>query len=117
MARISTSVYDDVCPNDPTCERFGFDQNGPTQMMQNSMVYKMVKHGFTEQGKVVSVDKRLFKEVHTSEHGLARVFKVMNVSDESKEWISQNRECDGGGWYCPGLYKGFWLVYICFSSK
>jgi len=101
MARISTSVYDDVCPNDPTCDRFGFGHDGkPTEMMTNSLVYKLVKHGF----EGTRANSRLFTEVHTSEHGLIRVFKVTNTSAESKEWIKNNKQCDGGGWYCPGQY-------------
>ena len=117
MARISTSVYDDVCPNDPTCDRFGFDHSGrPSEMMRNSMVFKLVKHGF----EGVTANPRLFKEAHTSQNGLIRVFKVQNVSEESKEWISNNYECDAGGWYCPGKYppaldKLFQVFFLIFS--
>jgi len=35
LARIANSVFDDVCPGDPTCRYFGFDQEGnPTPMME-----------------------------------------------------------------------------------
>jgi len=45
--------------------------------------------------------------VHTTKYGLLRVFKVMNVSQESKAWIADpsNRVCDApGSWYCVGQY-------------
>ncbi|CAE8655356.1 unnamed protein product, partial [Polarella glacialis] len=45
--------------------------------------------------------------VHTTKHGLMRVFQVMNVSQESKDWVANpaNRECDApGSWYCVGKY-------------
>eukprot|EP00398_MALV-I-01_sp_L67-1_P000483 gene483-490_t len=94
--------YDDICPDDPTCSRFGFNSDrSPTEMMKNSMVYKLHSHNI-QPG--VKADKRLWQEVHTSKHGLVRIFKVLNVSEESKEWVKQNRQCDGGGWFCPGQY-------------
>merc|ERR1712048_22608 len=49
----------------------------------------------------------LFEEMHTTQHGLRRVFKVLNVSQESKDWVadSKNRLCDApGSWYCVGQY-------------
>ena len=34
-----------------------------------------------------------------------RIFKIMSVSKESKEWVEKNRKCDApGSWYCPGQY-------------
>jgi dolichyl-diphosphooligosaccharide--protein glycosyltransferase len=45
MARIGNSVYDDICPGDPTCRAFGFDRQGtPTPMMANSLLYKLHSH-------------------------------------------------------------------------
>ena len=40
-------------------------------------------------------------------YGLVRIFKVMDVSLESKEWVADpaNRICDApGSWYCTGQY-------------
>ena len=51
------------------------------------------------------LDPKLFKEVHTTKHGLMRIFQVLNVSSESKAWVAdpQNRICDApGSWYCVG---------------
>lgn len=29
----------------------------------------------------------------------------MSVSQESKDWVIQNRQCDApGSWFCPGRY-------------
>jgi len=38
MARIANSVYNDLCPGDPTCAHFGFYSDGtPTPMMAKSL--------------------------------------------------------------------------------
>lgn len=53
------------------------------------------------------MDPKLFKEVHTTKYGLMRIFKVLGVSEESKNWIADpaNRKCDApGSWYCVGQY-------------
>jgi len=104
LARIANSVFPDVCGNDdPTCNKFGFYQGGePTPMMAQSFLYKAVMHNL-EDG--IRLAETRFQEVHTTKHGLMRVFKVVNVSAESKEWISKNRVCDApGSWYCVGQY-------------
>merc|ERR1712083_1264126 len=52
-------------------------------------------------------ERTIWKEVHTTQHGLMRVYKVLNVSKESKQWIADpaNRVCDApGSWYCVGQY-------------
>eukprot|EP00929_Paragymnodinium_shiwhaense_P063637 TRINITY_DN3179_c0_g1_i1.p1 TRINITY_DN3179_c0_g1~~TRINITY_DN3179_c0_g1_i1.p1 ORF type:complete len:896 (-),score=247.08 TRINITY_DN3179_c0_g1_i1:70-2757(-) len=104
LARIGNSVFPDHCgDDDPKCNKFGFYGDGsPTPMMAKSLLYKMVKNGMG-----AKVDPRLFQEVHTTKYGLMRVYKVMNVSDESKAWIADpaNRVCDApGSWYCVGQY-------------
>jgi len=105
MARIANSVYPDLCPDDPTCSAFGMDQNGnPTDMMKDSLLYKLVLHN---QKKGSRANPHLFKEAYSSKHGLVRIFKVMNVSEESKAWAAnpENWECDApGSWYCNGQY-------------
>jgi len=105
MARIANSVYSDVCPGDPTCRSFAVDQKGvPTQMMSESLLWKLHGHG---KKPGVQANPRLFKEAYTSEHGLVRIFQVMNISRESKEWVADpaNRKCDApGSWFCEGQY-------------
>eukprot|EP00933_Yihiella_yeosuensis_P044935 TRINITY_DN40230_c0_g1_i1.p1 TRINITY_DN40230_c0_g1~~TRINITY_DN40230_c0_g1_i1.p1 ORF type:complete len:882 (-),score=156.38 TRINITY_DN40230_c0_g1_i1:129-2774(-) len=105
LARIGNSVFPSHCgDDDPRCNKFSFYGDGtPTPMMAKSLLYRLVKHNM--QG--VKVDERYFKEVHTTKYGLMRVYKVMNVSQESKDWIAdpKNRICDApGSWYCVGQY-------------
>jgi dolichyl-diphosphooligosaccharide--protein glycosyltransferase len=48
-----------------------------------------------------------FKEVYTTKYGKVRIFKILSVSKESKEWVADpaNRICDvEGGWFCRGQY-------------
>jgi len=105
MARIANSVYGDVCPGDPTCNMFGFYNDGrPTPMMAASLLYNLIGH---KQRPGVVVDSSLFQEAYSSKYGLVRIFKVMNVSKESKAWAADpaNRKCDApGSWYCVGQY-------------
>jgi hypothetical protein len=105
MARIGNSVYHDICPGDPTCSQFGFYQGGiPTPMMEKCLLYKMVRYG--EPG-VPPLDPKRFTHAYSSKYGKIRIFKVMNVSKKSKEWVAdpKNRVCDApGSWYCTGQY-------------
>merc|ERR1719491_2894702 len=55
----------------------------------------------------VLVDPNRFQEVLTSKYGRCRVYKILDVSQESKKWAAdpQNRVCDApGSWYCSGQY-------------
>jgi len=106
LARIGNSVYPDHCgDDDPKCSKFGFYQGGePTPMMAKSLLYKAVKHNLAPG---VKLDPQYFQEVHTTKHGKMRIYKVMNISQESKDWIADpaNRVCDSpGSWYCVGQY-------------
>ncbi|ORC83343.1 putative oligosaccharyl transferase subunit [Trypanosoma theileri] len=108
MARIGNSVYRDICPvDDPLCSNFGFydsDFNRPTPMMQKSLLYNLHGHGSVPG---VYVDEKLFQLVHVSRYGLVKIYKVMNVSQESKEWVAnpKNRKCSPpGSWLCAGQY-------------
>eukprot|EP00931_Biecheleriopsis_adriatica_P073330 TRINITY_DN47637_c0_g1_i1.p1 TRINITY_DN47637_c0_g1~~TRINITY_DN47637_c0_g1_i1.p1 ORF type:complete len:816 (-),score=151.62 TRINITY_DN47637_c0_g1_i1:34-2445(-) len=108
MARIANSVYSDVCPQDPLCRNYRVDrQTGkPTEMMARSLLWKLHQHDGAEQGEV-QVDPELFEESYTSKHGFVRIFKVLNISAESKAWASDpaNWKCDApGSWYCEGQY-------------
>lgn len=106
LARIGNSVFPEHCgDDDPKCNKFSFYEDGsPTPMMAKSLLYKLCQHKVTPG---VTVDPKLFQEVHTTQHGLMRVYKVMNVSKESKAWVAdpKNRVCDApGSWYCVGQY-------------
>jgi len=106
LARIGNSVFPDHCgDDDPRCTKFGFYQDRtPTPMMAKSLLYKAVMHNLAPG---VKLNSSLFQEVHTTKRGKMRVYKVMNVSQESKDWIAdpKNRVCDApGSWYCVGQY-------------
>lgn len=108
MARIGNSVFRDICPeDDPLCSTFGFFNNDfgqPTPMMRDSLLYNLHISG---EAPGVEVDRRMFRLVYKSRYGLVKIFKVMNVSAESKAWVRdpKNRKCDApGSWLCPGQY-------------
>jgi len=107
LARIATSVYDDVCPGDPKCRKYGFidDQRTPTPMMAQSLLYKLHSH---KQKPGVLVDESLFREVFTSKYGKVRIYQVLDVSEESKAWVADpaNKLCDAppDDWHCSGQY-------------
>jgi len=105
LARIGNSVFPDHCgDDDPKCNKFSFYQDGaPTPMMAKSILYNFVNDG----AKGAKADKRLWQEVHKTKYGLMRVYKVLNISQESRTWIAdpKNRICDApGSWYCVGQY-------------
>lgn len=53
----------------------------------------------------VEADRNRFREVFKSKYGKVRIYKILSVSKESKEWVEKNRVCDApGSWYCPGQY-------------
>ncbi len=62
IARIASSVYDGICPNDPFCRTFGFTDNGNkvTPSMARSLLYNLVAAGRDPNAKV---DPSLFQEV------------------------------------------------------
>mmetsp|Transcript_41640 Transcript_41640/g.50670 ORF Transcript_41640/g.50670 Transcript_41640/m.50670 type:complete len:1014 (-) Transcript_41640:84-3125(-) len=106
LARIANSVYRDVCPNDPSCRAFGFvDHYGtPSKMMEESFLYKLHSHNLKPN---VVADRNRFKEVYSSKYGKVRIFKILGVSKESKDWVADpaNRICDvPGSWLCRGQY-------------
>ena len=74
-------------------------------MMGASLLYNLHGHN---QVPGVKVDESMFKEVFTSKYNKIRIFQVMNVDQESREWVAnpENRLCDvPGSWYCPGQYQ------------
>lgn len=104
LARIANSVYRDHCPDDPTCRAFGFvDRQGtPSEMMRRSLLFNL--HGHKLKPDVeVSADR--FVEVYRSKYGKVRIYKIIGVSEESKQWVVDHYECDvEGSWFCPGKY-------------
>lgn len=73
-------------------------------MMERSLLYQLHSHNRAEN---VHADPELFHEVYSSKYGKVRIFKVLQVSEESKQWVADpaNKKCDvEGGWFCPGQY-------------
>jgi len=108
FARIGNSVFPDHCGDaDPSCYKYtihGGDIYQPSSMMQKSLVYNLYMHG---KGAKAGADPKLFKLVWKSPRDELRFFKVLNVSQESKDWVANhsNRICDApGSWYCVGQY-------------
>jgi len=103
LARIANSVYRDHCPGDVTCRAFGFvDRQGtPSPMMEKSFLYALHSHKLKPG---VTVDPTKFEPVYRSKYGKVRIYKILGVSRKSKKWVEENRECDAGGWFCPGKY-------------
>merc|ERR1711959_638666 len=72
--------------------------------MEASLLYQLHSHNMRAG---VNVDSNRFRHVFSSKYGKVRIFKVMSVSQESKNWIANpaNRICDApGSWYCSGQY-------------
>lgn len=72
-------------------------------MMRNSLLYQLHSNGLVDG---VEVDKNRFKEVYRTKFSKVRIYRIMSVSKESKEWVKKNKmeNCDAGGWFCPGNY-------------
>ncbi|KAL7538039.1 hypothetical protein ACHAXR_013098 [Thalassiosira sp. AJA248-18] len=102
LARIANSVYRSMCPGDPTCSKFSMPGGQPSPMMAKSLLFRLHSNGLIPG---VEVDRNRFKEVYKTTHGKVRIYKVLSVSKESKEWVLNNRVCDApGSWFCPGHY-------------
>jgi dolichyl-diphosphooligosaccharide---protein glycosyltransferase len=87
---------------DKITSTFGVDRSGrPTPKMAASLLFKLV----SPQG---SVDASRFQEVYSSKYRKVRIYKVVNVDEESKAWVANpaNRMCDheDGSGFCPGAY-------------
>jgi dolichyl-diphosphooligosaccharide--protein glycosyltransferase len=98
MARIAGSVYKDVHPTD-----FYVDEMGrPSDYMRQSLLYRL--HSYGKATDVEPLEK--YEEVFQSKNSMVRIWKVLEVDEESKEYVRSgaNRRCDAGGWYCPGVY-------------
>eukprot|EP00747_Dinoflagellata_sp_TGD_P064097 gnl/TRDRNA2_/TRDRNA2_153735_c1_seq1.p1 gnl/TRDRNA2_/TRDRNA2_153735_c1~~gnl/TRDRNA2_/TRDRNA2_153735_c1_seq1.p1 ORF type:complete len:644 (-),score=116.44 gnl/TRDRNA2_/TRDRNA2_153735_c1_seq1:134-1894(-) len=106
MARIGNSVYKDMCPGDPTCMHYTVNPRTgePTKTMGESLLWKLSNHG---EKRGTKVNPKYFEEAYTTKYRFVRIFKVVNISQESKDWVADpaNRKCDvPGSWYCPGQY-------------
>lgn len=69
--------------------------------MERSFLYKLHSHKLKPG---VQADPEKFQEVFRSKYGKVRIYKILGVSRKSKKWVEENRQCDAGGWFCPGKY-------------
>mmetsp|Transcript_15533 Transcript_15533/g.43505 ORF Transcript_15533/g.43505 Transcript_15533/m.43505 type:complete len:118 (+) Transcript_15533:2030-2383(+) len=90
MARIAGSVYPDINP-----QNFYMDRQGtPSKMMEASLLYNL--HGWKLDPKIPPLTH--FEEAYTTTNKMVRIYKVLDVSEESKTW----RKTHGPG-YPPQL--------------
>jgi dolichyl-diphosphooligosaccharide--protein glycosyltransferase len=83
-----------VCPQDR--------QGTPSEMMERSLLYRLHGH---EIKPGVEADPAKWKEVHRSKYGRVRIYKILDIDEDSKAWVPENRVCDvEGGWFCRGQY-------------
>jgi len=81
MARIGASVYADRIGCD--AKEFYMERDGtPSDCMRQSVLYRM--HGHRLDPNVEPL--KMFEEAYTSTHKMVRIFKVADISEESKEW-------------------------------
>ncbi|MGK3742344.1 MAG: dolichyl-diphosphooligosaccharide--protein glycosyltransferase, partial [Bacillariaceae sp.] len=80
-----------------------FQRGGiPSEQLSDSLLYKLHSNGIVSG---VQADPNRWKEVFRSKYGKVRIYKILSVSKESKEWVENNRVCDApGSWFCPGQY-------------
>jgi dolichyl-diphosphooligosaccharide--protein glycosyltransferase len=48
----------------------------------------------------VTLDPAQFQHVFTSKYHKIRIYKVVGVDEESKQWVEKNRVCDAPGSWC-----------------
>ena len=86
MARIAGSVYADIDP-----KAFHFEAGGaPSAMMRESLLWRLHHHRYDPKAPPLT----LYEEAYTTTNRMVRVFKVLQVSEESKAWrAAQGIEC------------------------
>lgn len=96
MARIAGSVYSDIDPS-----AFYVDKSGyPSEMMRESILWRIFGSNYDPRVQPLT----LFEEAYTSTHKMVRIFKVLDVSQESKQWrAEQGIKCSHQECYPPGL--------------
>jgi len=99
MARIGASVYGDRIGCDSS--EFYMSRDGtPSDCMRESILWRMHGWGFDESIEPLE----FFEEAYTTEHKMVRIYKVLDVSQESKEWrAAKGVECASEECYPPAL--------------
>ena len=99
MARIGSSVYGDRIGCSAT--EFYMDREGkPSDCMKSSILYRMHSWKFDPN----EADFKHFEEAYTTTNRMVRIYKVLDVSLESKQWrAAMGVECASQECYPPGL--------------
>ena len=72
----------------------------PSDCMRESILWRM--HGWRFDDSVEPLE--LFEEAYTTEHRMVRIFKVLDVSEESRSWrAAKGIECSSQECYPPAL--------------
>mmetsp|Transcript_50337 Transcript_50337/g.131019 ORF Transcript_50337/g.131019 Transcript_50337/m.131019 type:complete len:775 (-) Transcript_50337:705-3029(-) len=99
MARIGASVYADRIG----CEasQFYMDREGkPSECMRSSILYRMHSHRFDP----LAPPLEKFEEAYTTTNRMVRIFRVLDVSEESRAWRkAKGVECASQECYPPAL--------------
>ena len=99
MARIGTSVYGDRIGCHAS--QFYMDRDGtPSDCMRESILWRMHSWRFDE-----SVPPfELFEEAYTTSNKMVRIYRVLKISEKSKEWrAAKGVECASQECYPPAL--------------
>lgn len=101
MARIGSSVYGDRIGCD--ARDFYIDRDGaPSACMRESILWRMHHHRFEPD----QPEFRLFEEAYTTTNRMVRIFKVLEVDQESKAWrAAKGVECASQECYPPALQE------------
>ena len=90
IGEIANSFFKDTCPNDPTCSVFSKQKadGAPVDRINNSLLNKLY-HDSASKGS--AVDKTKFEKVFESIHDIVCIYKILDVDEESKTWLENNR--------------------------
>jgi dolichyl-diphosphooligosaccharide--protein glycosyltransferase len=86
MARISGSVF----PEKINPDAFYMGRDGkPSKMMADSLVYTLVTHKMDP--NTPDMPAGTYEEAYSTKHRMVRIYKVLNVSGESKAYVAEGR--------------------------
>merc|ERR1712167_175801 len=99
MARIAGSVYKMIDADQFYSDR---ETGEPSEMMRRSLVYSLVNYRLGE--GVPEFPNATFHEVHLTANRLVRIYKVLNVSADSKDYCAAGRGYKA--WYAGEPVRG-----------
>jgi dolichyl-diphosphooligosaccharide--protein glycosyltransferase len=82
MARIAGSVFFDI----PYREYYMMDMDTPSPRLATSLLFQLHGHQYHPSARPL----KYFEEAYTTKYSMVRIFKVKNVSEESKTYIAQH---------------------------